>query len=108
VRGEDCYLLDANGARYADFVAQFGAVPFGHDPASIWRALESVRQEALPNLVITSISTVQGELAEQLLAIAPPGLGHVVFTNSGAESVEAAIKARPMSHRPERDLVHPQ
>ncbi|MGA7487760.1 MAG: aminotransferase class III-fold pyridoxal phosphate-dependent enzyme [Xanthobacteraceae bacterium] len=92
VRGEGCYLLDADGIRYADCIAQFGAVPFGHDPAPIWQALEAVRREATPNLVIASIPTTQGELAERLLALAPPGLAHVVFTNSGAESVEAAIK----------------
>ena len=92
VRGEGCYLFDADGVGYADFIAQFGAVPFGHNPQSIWQALESTRQEAVPNLVITSISAAQGELAAQLLAIAPRGLAHVVFTNSGAESVEAAIK----------------
>ena len=92
VRGEGCYLVDANGIRYADFIAQFGAVPFGHDPAAIWQALESVRREALPNLTIVSIPAAQGELAQRLLAVAPPGLAHVVFTNSGAESIEAAIK----------------
>jgi acetylornithine/succinyldiaminopimelate/putrescine aminotransferase/predicted amino acid dehydrogenase len=92
VRGEGCYLIDADGNRYADCIAQFGAVPFGHDPAAIWQALERARQEAVPNLVITSISTAQGALAQRLLAVAPPGLAHVVFTNSGAESVEAAIK----------------
>jgi acetylornithine/succinyldiaminopimelate/putrescine aminotransferase/predicted amino acid dehydrogenase len=92
VRGEGCYLFDADGARYADFIAQYGALPFGHDPAPIWRALESVRRESRPNLAIVSISPVAGELAERLLAIAPPGLAHVVFTNSGAEAVEAALK----------------
>jgi acetylornithine/succinyldiaminopimelate/putrescine aminotransferase/predicted amino acid dehydrogenase len=92
VRGEGCYLFDADGIGYADFIAQFGAVPFGHTPHSIWQALEGARREAAPNLVITSISAAQGQLAAQLLAIAPPGLAHVVFTNSGAESVEAAIK----------------
>jgi acetylornithine/succinyldiaminopimelate/putrescine aminotransferase/predicted amino acid dehydrogenase len=92
VRGEGCYLLDADGNRYADCIAQFGAVPFGHDPATIWQALESTRRDAVPNLVIASIPSAQGELAERLLAVAPPGLAHVVFTNSGAESVEAAIK----------------
>ena len=92
VRGEGYYLIDADGNRYADCIAQFGAVPFGHDPAAIWAALERARHEAVPNLAITSISTSQGELAQRLLAVAPPGLGHVVFTNSGAEAVEAAIK----------------
>src|SRR5882724_6960185 len=72
VRGEGCYLFDAGGTGYADCIAQFGAVPFGHDPEPIWQALESVRREAVPNLVITSIPAAAGELAERLLAIAPP------------------------------------
>ena len=92
VRGEGCYLYDEAGNRYADFIAQFGAVPFGHDPATIWEALSLVRQQCQPNLVITSISAAAGELAERLLAIAPEGLNHAVFTNSGAEAIEAAIK----------------
>ena len=92
VRGEGCYLYDEAGNRYADFIAQFGAVPFGHDPATIWEALSLIRQQCQPNLVITSISAAAGELAERLLAIAPEGLNHAVFTNSGAEAIEAAIK----------------
>ena len=92
VRGEGCYLFDKDGTGYADFVAQFGAVPFGHDPEPIWQALEAAGGRSRPNLVITSISAAAGELAEQLLAVAPAGLAHVVFTNSGAEAVEAAIK----------------
>jgi hypothetical protein len=85
VRGEGCSLIDEHGTRYADFVAQFGAVPFGHDPQAIWDAIDSVRREGRPNLAIASISPVAGELAERLLAVAPPGLAHVVFTNSGAK-----------------------
>jgi acetylornithine/succinyldiaminopimelate/putrescine aminotransferase/predicted amino acid dehydrogenase len=101
VRGEGCYLFDADGTGYADFIAQFGAVPFGHDPEPIWRALDTVRREGRPNLVIVSISQAAGELAERLLAVAPPGFEHVVFTNSGAEAVEAAIKlARSCTDRP--------
>ena len=50
--------------------------------------------------MITSISAAAGELAERLLAVAPAGLGHAVFTNSGAEAVEAAIKlARARTER---------
>ncbi len=92
VRGEGCYLFDEEGTGYADFIAQFGAVPFGHDPEPIWQALESTRKESRPNFVIMSINAAAGELAEQLLAVAPAGLEHVTFTNSGAEAVEAAIK----------------
>jgi acetylornithine/succinyldiaminopimelate/putrescine aminotransferase/predicted amino acid dehydrogenase len=92
VGGKGCYLFDTEGTPYADFIAQFGAVPFGHDPQPIWDALDEVRREGRPNLVIGSISAAAGALAERLIAVAPPGLAHVVFTNSGAEAVEAAIK----------------
>ena len=57
-------------------------------------------EKSRPNLVIMSISAAAGELAERLLAVAPAGLGHAVFTNSGAEAVEAAIKlARARTER---------
>jgi acetylornithine/succinyldiaminopimelate/putrescine aminotransferase/predicted amino acid dehydrogenase len=92
VRGEKCHLFDADGNRYADFIAQYGALPFGHDPEPIWNAIEAARRERQPNLVIMSMSPVAGELAERLLALAPPGLAHAVFTNSGTESVEVAVK----------------
>jgi beta-alanine--pyruvate transaminase len=39
------------------------------------------------------------ELAARLTAIAPPGLDHVFFTNSGSESVETALKIALAYHR---------
>ncbi|MCC6776908.1 MAG: aminotransferase class III-fold pyridoxal phosphate-dependent enzyme [Hyphomicrobiales bacterium] len=92
VQADGCYLIDAKGNRYADFIAQFGAVPFGHTPEPIWQAIDVIRREARPNLAIISISKAAGELAQRLVEVAPPGLDHVIFTNSGAEAVEASIK----------------
>ena len=45
----------------------------------------------LPNLVQLDVSTLAGVLAERLLEHVPY-LDKVFFANSGAESVEAAIK----------------
>ena len=42
VSGEKCYLQDAEGTRYLDFTAQYGALPFGFNPPQIWQALEDV------------------------------------------------------------------
>ena len=39
------------------------------------------------------------ELASRLVAISPPGLDHVMFTNSGSESVETALKTAIAYHR---------
>jgi ornithine--oxo-acid transaminase len=54
-------------------------------------ALKSVLDSDLPNLVQMDVSTLAGILAERLLAHVPY-LDKVFFANSGAESVEAAIK----------------
>jgi acetylornithine/succinyldiaminopimelate/putrescine aminotransferase len=92
VRGEGCRLWDREGRRVLDFLAQYGALPFGFNPPRIWAALEAVRSAAEPSLVQPSYLEAAGELAERLIALAPPGMAYVTFANSGAEAVEAAIK----------------
>jgi len=93
VRGEGCYLYDADGRRYLDFVAAYGALPFGFNPPEIWAALHEVEASMEPSFVQPSALQAAGELAERLVSIAPAGLRYVTFANSGAEAVEAAIKA---------------
>lgn len=92
VRGEGCYLYDETGRQYLDFVAAYGALPFGFNPPEIWSALHDVQQNMEPSFVQPSALEAAGELAERLIAVAPEGLRYVTFANSGAEAVEAAIK----------------
>nr|PZN73113.1 MAG: aminotransferase III [Bacillota bacterium] len=93
VRGEGCYLYDSEGRRYLDFVAAYGALPFGFNPPEIWEALRAVEAGGEPSFVQPSALQAAGELAARLIALAPEGLRYVTFANSGAEAVEAAIKA---------------
>jgi acetylornithine/succinyldiaminopimelate/putrescine aminotransferase/acyl-CoA synthetase (AMP-forming)/AMP-acid ligase II/predicted amino acid dehydrogenase len=100
VRGEGCWLEDADGERYLDALAAYGAVPFGHNPPEIWRALNEVHERGQPSFVQPSSLDAAGELAERLLSVAPPGLRYATFANSGAEAAEAAIKlARAVTGR---------
>jgi acetylornithine/succinyldiaminopimelate/putrescine aminotransferase/acyl carrier protein len=92
VRGEGSWLWDNSGRRYLDFLAQYGALPFGFNPPRIWAALQSVRDSHEPSFVQPSFLNAAGELARRLLNVAPPGMAYVTFGNSGAEAVEAAIK----------------
>jgi acetylornithine/succinyldiaminopimelate/putrescine aminotransferase/predicted amino acid dehydrogenase len=92
VRGEGSCLWDENGRRYLDFLAQYGALPFGFNPPRIWEALTAVRENGEPSFVQPSYLNAAGELAKRLLAVAPPGMAYVTFANSGAEAIEAAIK----------------
>lgn len=92
VKGTGAYLFDEQGKRYLDFVAAYGALPFGFNPPEVWDALHAVEQNLEPSFVQPSYLDAAGDLAERLIAIAPPGLRYVTFTNSGTEAVEAAIK----------------
>ncbi|HYF93747.1 MAG TPA: aminotransferase class III-fold pyridoxal phosphate-dependent enzyme [Symbiobacteriaceae bacterium] len=92
VRGEGCYLYDAEGRRYLDFVAAYGALPFGFNPPEIWAALNAVAETLEPSFVQPSALEAAGELAERLVQIAPAGIRYVTYTNSGAEAIEAAFK----------------
>ncbi|HAU31167.1 MAG: Ornithine/acetylornithine aminotransferase [Desulfotomaculum sp. 46_296] len=92
IRGEGNYLYDTTGRQYLDFIAAYGALPFGFNPPEIWEALEEVRNKALPSFIQPSALGSAGKLARRLIELAPDGLQYVTFTNSGAETVEAAIK----------------
>lgn len=92
VRGEGSWLVDSEGRRYLDFLAQYGALPFGFNPPRIWAALNAVQASCEPSFVQPSNLDAAGELARRLLAAAPPGLAYVTYANSGAEAIEAAIK----------------
>lgn len=92
IRGKGCYLYDSNNNRYLDCIANYGAVPFGYNPDEIWDCIIDIRNSGEPSLVKPSMLNAAGELANKLIELAPGDLKYVTFTNSGAESVEAAIK----------------
>lgn len=83
----------AGGREYIDLLAGIGVAATGHgDP----RILDAIRAQADRHLhVMVYGEFVQGaqvELAERLAELLPAPLQSVYFTNSGAESVEGALK----------------
>src|SRR6201994_3683818 len=104
VRGNGQYLFDRNGAKYLDLLSGYGVFAVGRNHPALRDALKSVLDADLPNLVQLDVSTLAGVLAERLLKYVPY-LDKVFFANSGAETVEAAIKfARGATGRP--GIVH--
>jgi len=90
-KGRGQYLYDRDGNCYLDMLSGFGVFALGRNHPAIRAALKSTLDADLPNLVQMDVSTLAGVLAERLLALVPH-LDKVFFANSGAESVEAAIK----------------
>jgi ornithine--oxo-acid transaminase len=99
-KGQGQYLFDRDGVRYLDLLSGFGVFAIGRNHPALRTALKSVLDSDLPNLVQLDVSTLAGVLAERLLKYVPY-LDKVFFANSGAETVEAAIKfARCATGRP--------
>lgn len=92
VRGEGSYLYDDSGQRYLDFLSGFGVYALGRSHPAIKAALHQALDMDLPNMVQMDCALLPGLLAEQLVARTHPEISRVFFCNSGAESIEAAIK----------------
>ncbi len=100
-RAEGAYLYDDKGAKYLDFLAGFGVFSIGRSHPVLKKALHDAIDADLPSLVQMDAALLPGLLAEALLARCQDNMGRVFFCNSGAESVEAALKfARYATKRP--------
>ncbi|MBM3734868.1 MAG: aspartate aminotransferase family protein [Acidobacteria bacterium] len=96
-RGKGSYLWDFKGKRYLDLITGIGVNALGHGHPRILKAIreQSARLIHCSNLYYHEF---QGKLAERLCKMS--GLDRVFFSNSGAESVEGAIKMmRAHGHR---------
>jgi ornithine--oxo-acid transaminase len=92
VGAEGSYLIDDQGDRYLDLLSGFGVFALGRSHPVIKDALHQALDADLPNLVQLDCALLPGLLAKALVERAPAGIERVFFTNSGAESVETAIK----------------
>src|SRR5260370_3059246 len=70
-KGQGQYLFDREGARYLDLMSGFGVFAVGRNHPALRRALKSVLDADLPNLVQLDVSTLAGVLAERLLEHVP-------------------------------------
>jgi ornithine--oxo-acid transaminase len=92
VRAEGAYLYDADGRRFLDMLGGFGMFNVGRNNPRVRAALIEALELETPGSVQLGVSPLPGLLAEALLARAPRTLGRVLFTSTGTEAVEAALK----------------
>jgi acetylornithine/succinyldiaminopimelate/putrescine aminotransferase len=92
VRGNGTRLTDAAGREYLDCWAQYGVLALGHNPPAVVAAVRDALAAGTPAFLQPYRAPHAEALAEELVRRAPAGLVRCVFTNSGAETVEAAIK----------------
>jgi adenosylmethionine-8-amino-7-oxononanoate transaminase len=91
-RGEGNYLFDTDGNRYFDGVSSLWVNLFGHHRKEIDDAVRA-QLDLLAHSTFLGLSHPPAiELAEKLLAAAPPGLSRVFYSDNGSTAMEIAIK----------------
>ena len=92
VRAEGAHLWDADGNRFLDLLGGFGMFNVGRNNPRVRAALIEALELDLPGSVQLGASPLPPLLAEELLRRTPPRLERVLFTSTGTEAVEAALK----------------
>lgn len=91
-RAEGAYLWDARGDKYLDMLGGFGMFNVGRNNPRVRAALVEALELDLPGSVQLGASPLPPLLAQELIRRTPARLERVLFTSSGTEAVEAAIK----------------
>jgi 4-aminobutyrate aminotransferase-like enzyme len=100
-RARGVHVWDAEGRKYLDLTAAFGVAAAGHANPRVVRAGQRQMARLLHAMGDVHPHALKAELARRLSALtferwcAPPkstAHGKVIFTNSGFEAVEAALK----------------
>lgn len=91
-RGLGSNVWDADGNRYVDLVAGFGALPLGHAHPELRAAMNAQADELWLALGDVYSSRVKAELCERLAAMFPENGARVMLGLSGADAVTAALK----------------
>jgi acetylornithine/LysW-gamma-L-lysine aminotransferase len=90
-RAQDATIWDTSGKEYIDCMGGYGVAIIGHCNKDVINAITL----QINKLMVCHMSTYNDsrlEFLSKLKSIAPDNLGKIFFSNSGAESIEAALK----------------
>ncbi|MCG3202936.1 MAG: Adenosylmethionine-8-amino-7-oxononanoate aminotransferase [Gammaproteobacteria bacterium] len=91
-RGEGVWLEDHDGRRYLDAISSWWVNLFGHANPRIGAAVTG-QARRLEHVLLAGFTHEPAiELAERLVALAPPGLSRCFYADSGSSAVEVALK----------------
>ncbi len=91
-RAQDVNLWDVDGNRYLDLTAGFAVMNVGWNHPKVVSAIVQQATLLSHGAFLAFCSETPITFAQQLTTFLPPSLNRVCLANSGAESVEAAMK----------------
>jgi len=90
-RAQDATVWDSDGNEYIDCMGGYGVAIIGHCNREVIKAIT----EQMNKVMVCHMSTYNDsrlQFLSKLKSIAPEKLERIFFSNSGAESIEAALK----------------
>jgi len=100
-RGKGALVWDINGKEYVDCSTSYGVASLGHCHPKVVAAVQAQATQLI-TCHGAYYNDKRAEFVQKLVAITPKGLDKAFLSNSGAESVECAIKlARKYTGKPE-------
>lgn len=90
-KGKGALVWDINGNEYIDCTGSYGVAVVGHCHPKVVEAIQK-QVQTLIACHASFYNDTRSELLEKLIGLAPKGIDRVFLSNSGAESVECAIK----------------
>jgi len=99
VSAKDMHYTTSDGRKVLDGTAGLWCVNAGHCRPKITEAIQQQAAELDYAPAFQMGHPIVFELANRLVDVAPKGMDHVFFTNSGSESVETALKMAIAYHR---------
>jgi acetylornithine/LysW-gamma-L-lysine aminotransferase len=101
IRGKGALVWDMKGKEYVDCMGSYGVALLGHSHPKVVEAV-CKQAETLISCHASLYNNKRTEFLQKLMSITPKGLNKAFLSNSGAESVECAIKlARKFTGKPE-------
>ena len=99
VESDGMYYITDKGEKVLDAISGLWCCNLGNNNPKVVEAIKEQAGKMYYSPAFQIGNELELELAKELVAIAPKGLTHAFFTNSGSESVESALKMALAYHK---------
>ena len=90
-RGEGCWLYDVDDKCYLDLASAQGVAMLGHSHPALVQAIQQ-QAETLISCPNFFYNDTRAQFSAKLKEVLPDQLNHIFLANSGAESIDGALK----------------
>lgn len=104
-RAEGCFIFESDGRKILDLTGGIGVLNHGHNHPKIIKKRIAFATERKMEVHKSYLSPYVAVLSHNIANLLPGDLEVSYFPNSGAESVEGAVKLAYKAHSGRRDIV---